>query len=131
VTLGVRESHDAILSGQGQIRNAYDAVQSGREAYKKSKQRFEDKPIGTNPADLLRDILTPLYNYESTLAAWLQAVSEYDKAQLRLRLLVGPAVEDGHCANGVPGTCAKADVNPKPATTTTPAAITLPPATKN
>jgi outer membrane protein TolC len=132
LTLGVRESHDAILSGQGQIRNAYDAVQTGREAYKKSKQRFEDKPIGSNPADLLRDILVPLHNYETTLGAWLQAVSDYDKAQLQLRLLVGPAVGDGNCgADAAPGSCAKADARPKAASPATPATATLPPATKN
>jgi len=98
LTLGVRESHSAILSGHGQIDRAYEAVQSAKEAYKKSKQRYDLKPQGTNAADLLQAVISPVNSYELAVGAWLQAVNEYDKAQVRLRLLVGPGTEQAACA---------------------------------
>jgi outer membrane protein TolC len=96
LTLGVRESRDEILSGREQITAASEQIHRASEAYRLSKQRVDENVPGSSPAEVslaLRGLAQAHGNYIST-------VNAYNKAQIRLLLLLGTS---GPCgADGAP-----------------------------
>ncbi len=96
LTLGVRESRDEILSGREQIEQASEQIRRASEAYRLSKLRVEENVPGSSPAEVslaLRGLAQAHGNY-------ISSVNAYNKAQIRLLLLLGSQ-----------GTC-KADAAP-------------------
>jgi outer membrane protein TolC len=96
LTLGVRESRDEIVSGREQIEQASEQIRRASEAYRLSKLRVEENVPGSSPAEVslaLRGLAQAHGNY-------ISSVNAYNKAQIRLLLLLGSQ-----------GTC-KADAAP-------------------
>jgi outer membrane protein TolC len=83
LTLGVREAHEASRSGLVQIQQANRAVERAAEAYKLASIRLADK--NKNYAEVVQTLRA----LEVAEASRLQTLNDYDKAQLRLRLLLG------------------------------------------
>jgi outer membrane protein TolC len=87
LTAGVRESRDGSLSGREQIRHSASAIEHAAESYKLSDKRLTDSVPGATAVDVLhaiRGLEAAHYNY-------LTCVSAYNKSQLRLLVLLGPA----------------------------------------
>jgi hypothetical protein len=86
LALGVRVSHDSIVNGLAQIQASERAIANARSAYKESKVRMEEQAKDWSYEEVLRQIR----GLQTALVTKLQSMSEYDKAQLQLRLLLGP-----------------------------------------
>ena len=87
LTLGVREAREAILSGREQIGQASEQIQRASEAYRLSDLRLKQNAPGSSVSEVvqsLRGLEEAHFNYVNT-------VSAYNKAQIRLLLLLGPA----------------------------------------
>jgi outer membrane protein TolC len=90
LTAGVQESREAIVSGHEQIRLGQSSIDQAREAHRLSDERLKHNVPGSTPSEVLLTL-------QSTLASqvsYLNAVREFDRAQLRLLLLLGPV--NGH-----------------------------------
>ena len=87
LTLGVREAREAILSGREQIDKASEQVRRASESYRLSDLRLKQNAPGATVAEVvqsLRGLELAHFNY-------ITSVSAYNKAQVRLLLLLGPA----------------------------------------
>jgi outer membrane protein TolC len=90
LTSGVQEAREAILSGEQQMRLVEDQVRHAREAYRRSDERLKEEVRGGSIADVLQ----ALRGVELAELNSVSVINAYDKAQLRLMLLLGP----GACA---------------------------------
>src|SRR5205085_399039 len=87
LTAGVQEARQTIRSGREQIHRAEEQIEQAEQALTLSKERLQESVPGSTPAEVLLAIEAlgrAQVNYLTTL-------NEYDKAQLRLMLLLGPA----------------------------------------
>lgn len=90
LTLGVREAREAILSGRQQIEQGSKQIQEASEAYRLSDLRLKQNAPGSSAAEVtqaLRGLEEAHFNY-------INAVAAYNKAEIRLLLLLGPAGAD-------------------------------------
>ena len=87
LSAGVQESRDAIQSGREQIRSSEEQVKHAAEAYKLSKERLENKVQGSSTSEVMQTIR----GLQAAHLAYLTSVRDYDQAQLRLMMLLGPA----------------------------------------
>ena len=90
LTLGVREAREAILSGRQQIEQGSKQIQEASEAYRLSDLRLKQNAPGSSAAEVtqaLRGLEEAHFNY-------INAVAAYNKAEIRLLLLLGPAGVD-------------------------------------
>jgi outer membrane protein TolC len=97
LTAGVHESREGILSGREQYQSGQEQIKNAREAYRLSDDRLSRAIPGSSPSEVLISLQTVLaaeYNY-------LSALRNYNKAQLRLLVLLGPGPDHGH--SHVPG----------------------------
>jgi hypothetical protein len=83
--MGVLEARSAILSGRQQIALASDQVRHAAEAYRLANVRLDDQLSATTLGDVEQNIR----GLEAAHFASLQAVAAYDKAEVRLLLLLG------------------------------------------
>jgi outer membrane protein TolC len=93
LALGVQEAHGAIRAGREQIQLGVEQIEHAIKTYDLSSQRLEK--LGVAGGGSFSEVLQTLRPLETAHVNYLQAVSAYDKAQLRLLLLLGPA-RDGH-----------------------------------
>lgn len=87
LTAGVQEAREAILSGQEQIQWTERQVQHSDEAYQLSSGRLKDNVPGSGATEVMQTI----HALEAAHLGYLSSVSNYDKAQIRLMLLLGPS----------------------------------------
>jgi len=85
LTLGVQEACDAIQSGHEQIQLAEKHIRFAEESYKLSDIRLKDNIKGRSSSE----VLLALRSLGGARLEYLQAVRDYNKAQLRLFVLVG------------------------------------------
>jgi hypothetical protein len=83
--LGVIEARSAILSGREQITLSSEQVRHAAEAYRLANVHLEDMLSAGTIGDVQQSIL----GLEASHFAYLQAVAAYDKAEVRLLLLLG------------------------------------------
>lgn len=86
LAMGVQEAQDSITSGREQITLAEKQVELAREAYRISWQRVRANVQNATASEVLQAIR----GVEAAQLNKLQVVREFDKAQLRLLLLLGP-----------------------------------------
>ncbi len=86
---GVREARSAVSGGEEQIRYGADYIRYASHAYQLSDERLKNPPL--ERADRLTElqVLQSLRALELAHLRYLDAVSAYDKAQLRLLVLTG------------------------------------------
>ncbi len=85
LTAGVREAHESILSGNGQVALGQTQIGHAREARRLSKQRLEEGIQGSSTSE----VLLSLQSLGRAQLDYLSALRDYDKAQVRLSVLVG------------------------------------------
>jgi outer membrane protein TolC len=85
LTLGVHEAHEACLSGRDQMRLGEQQIREAEEAYGLSNSRFKENIKGGSPSEVLMAVRA----LAGARLSYLQAVRDFDKAQLRLFVLVG------------------------------------------
>jgi outer membrane protein TolC len=83
---GVAESREAIIRGSEQMRLSQEQIDQARRAYQLSDQRWVNRVEGSSASEVLLSLQT----LSSAQASYLGAMREYDKAQLRLMVLIGP-----------------------------------------
>jgi outer membrane protein TolC len=84
---GVEEARDAIHNGRVQIRLGEEQIRDAREAQDRSIERLDLKIPGSTHTEVLfavRSLALAQVNY-------LTALANFDKAQLRLMVLLGPS----------------------------------------
>jgi outer membrane protein TolC len=85
LTAGVREAREAILSGREQIGLSTQQLRHARESYRLSDRRLEQGAMGASSSE----VLTSIRALEQAHFNHLSAVRDFDKAQVRLLLLLG------------------------------------------
>ena len=85
LTLGVQEARDAIQSGKEQIDLAERHIRFAEESYQLSDIRLKENLKGRSSSE----VLLALRSLGGARLEYLQAVRDYNKAQLRLYVLVG------------------------------------------
>jgi hypothetical protein len=95
LTAGVLEAREAILSGREQIRRGTEEIRHARETYRLSNLRFQDQVTGATTNEVMQSIR----GLGQAHLGHMSAVSAYDKAQVRLLLLLGqgPGGPGGAC----------------------------------
>jgi outer membrane protein TolC len=94
LTAGVKEAREAILSGREQLRQGRETVEHAGKAYDLSKKRLEQGAAGASVAEVLQAVR----GLELAHLNYISAVNAYNKAQVRLLLLLGPGPgADGAC----------------------------------
>ncbi len=87
LTLGVVEAREAILSGRTQIEQASEQVRRASESYRLNDLRLKQNAPGAT----VTDVVQSLRGLEQAHFNYITSVSAYNKAQVRLLLLLGPA----------------------------------------
>jgi outer membrane protein TolC len=96
LTAGVREAQGAILAGPKQLREGENQINYARKALELSIKRYEaSQPERAS----LGEILLAIRGLMSAQLGYLNTLRDYDKAQLRLLVLLGQATGpgDGPC----------------------------------
>jgi outer membrane protein TolC len=92
LTAGVHEAREAIVFGKEQIAAGREQIKFAQEARRLSKQRIDTMIPGAT----ITEVLLSLQTLSLAQIGHLQAIREYDKAELRLMLLLGcTAPEEG------------------------------------
>lgn len=87
LALGVEEARSAILSGQEQVVASGDMVKHASETYRLTNLRL----TGNAPGSSISEVEQAIHGLELAHVNYLQSIRDYDKAQIRLMLLLGPA----------------------------------------
>ncbi len=98
LTLGVQESRETILSGHERIHIAQEGIDESRRAYTLSERRLTNAVLGSS----YTEVLLSLQQVGAAQASYVEALRSYDKAQLRLLVvlgLAGNASTDANCPN--------------------------------
>jgi outer membrane protein TolC len=85
LTLGVQEAREACLSGQEQIAVGQLQIKAAEESLELSNSRLKENIKGRSPSEVLMAIRAAA----GARLTYLQAIRDYDKAQLRLFILIG------------------------------------------
>ena len=85
LTLGVEEARAASLSGRNEVHLVDEAVHHADEGFKLSRKRLQENIPGSTTTEVLQYIR----GLQIAYAGYINAVSSYDKAQLRLMVLTG------------------------------------------
>ena len=83
---GVQEARDSILFGRGRMDEGKDYVEKAREVNRLAKERMMQMVAQSGVHD---EVLLSLQAILSAQMSYLSAVRDYDKAQLRLLVLLG------------------------------------------
>src|SRR5262249_1097408 len=94
LTLGVQEARETIESGREQLRLVGEMVSHASRAYRLSNERLQE--LGPVTGGSISDVLQSLRPLETAQFNYLSVVSAYEKAQLRMLLLLGPTA---NCEN--------------------------------
>jgi outer membrane protein TolC len=95
LTAGVYEAREAILSGREQIRAIQEQITRAKRAHKLSDDRLKNNVAGSSASE----VLLSLQALSLAQASYVTVLRAYDKAQLRLMLLLGPS-SDSSTAKG-------------------------------
>jgi outer membrane protein TolC len=82
---GVRESREAIASGREEMQLGEEQIMQARQAYQLSDTRLRSNVQGSSYSE----VMLGLQSIVSAQFAYLEALRSYDKAELRLLLLLG------------------------------------------
>jgi outer membrane protein TolC len=94
LSAGVHEARSAITYGEDEIRFGADQIRSASKAYTLSDERMKNPPPERVDRTNEVQVLQALRGLELAHLHYLEAVSAYDKAQLRLLVLTGATTCD-------------------------------------
>lgn len=87
LTAGVQSAREEILSGKAQIRHVRQQIEDASHAFDLSDRRLRARIAGSS----YTEALLALQAYARAERSYLEVVNAYDKAQLQLMILLGPA----------------------------------------
>jgi outer membrane protein TolC len=87
---GVEEAHDAVLNTRDQLPHAAERVRYSKEAYKVHYDLRMNYQNAQEVLIIIRELIQNVRTLREVRSDYLQTLSAYDKAQLRLLLLLGP-----------------------------------------
>jgi outer membrane protein TolC len=93
LTMGVQEAREAVLSGRDQMDLAEKQLKYANDAYERSKVRLEKSPNVKDRSPT--EVLLAIRSLNAAHLAYVLAIRDYDKAQLRLTILTGLVGRDG------------------------------------
>jgi outer membrane protein TolC len=97
LTAGVYEAREAILSGREQIRVVQEQITEAQRAHKLSDDRLRNNVANSSASE----VLLSLQALALAQASYINVLRAFDKAQLRLMVLLGPSGDasaaDGNC----------------------------------
>jgi outer membrane protein TolC len=105
LTVGVRETRDEILSGREAMRLGQEQITQTRQAYRLSDQRLTSHIEGST----FTEVLLSLQSLNAAQFLYLDALRSYDKAQIRLLLLLGKAAPHPAVKSNCPAPIIKAE----------------------
>lgn len=118
LTAGVHEARSAITYGEDEIRFGADQIRSASKAYTLSDERMKNPPPERTDRTNEVQVLQALRALELAHLHYLEAVSAYDKAQLRLLVLTGATTCDtpppSQQPSNLPAPAATPQVQPAP-----------------
>src|SRR5262249_7697801 len=88
---GVQEAREAIVQGREQMRWGQEQIDHARQAYNLANERLTQGGQRSSPSE----VLLGLHSVAQAQGDYLAAVRAYDRAQLRLWILLGPAATAG------------------------------------
>jgi outer membrane protein TolC len=103
LTAGVQESRDTILSIRTQMELLKQQIERAKKVYKDSEKR---KELLREKGGSFTEVLLSLQTVEKAQTNYLNAIRAYDKAQIRLMILLGP--DSGPHNGDCPKACDKA-----------------------
>jgi outer membrane protein TolC len=95
LTAGVQEARETVVSGKEQIRLAEEQIQEARLVHELSEKRIQNFVPGSSYGEVLLSLQSIVFAQGSYVAS----VRDYDKAQLRLLMLLGAPAPAGNCPN--------------------------------
>jgi outer membrane protein TolC len=94
LTAGVQEAQGAILGGREQLREGEDEIRLTRDTVKLAQDRLKDLPAERKSPG---EVLLSLRGQMGAQLNYLNILRDYDKAELRLMVLLGQATDSaGH-----------------------------------
>jgi outer membrane protein TolC len=87
LTIGVQQVHSAILAAHSQIELSENQIDYARKAHELSKKRLQENIQNATPSEVLLSI----QGLARAELNYITSIREYDKEQLKLMLLLGPA----------------------------------------
>ncbi len=87
LTSGVEQARDAIHAGREQVTHASEQIRHASESYRLNNLRLQERVPGVTSADVMQSIR----GLEAAHFSYLAAINAYNKAQINLLLLLGPA----------------------------------------
>jgi hypothetical protein len=88
--MGVREARSAIHSGREQVTLGSEQIDHAAKSYKQNKANREEAEEKDMP-QAINAVLLSIRGLEMAHAGYIQSVSSYNKAQVRLAVLLGAA----------------------------------------
>jgi outer membrane protein TolC len=85
LTAGVHEAREAIVQGRTQLRLSEEAITDASKSYELSDKRLANNVPGSSA----REVLMSLQALSQAQITYLNALRNYNKAQLRLMILLG------------------------------------------
>jgi outer membrane protein TolC len=86
---GVQEARETTLSGRHELEFVAGQIKNAEEAYTLSDQRLREAPAGQGTS--YSEVLLAVGSIARAKGNYLSVISSYDKAQLRLMVLLGAA----------------------------------------
>ena len=87
LTAGVQEARETILSGREELRKGQEQINYARETVRLALDRLKTFPEKASPSEVLLAIRSQM----GAQLSYLSILRDYDKAQLRLLVLLGRA----------------------------------------
>jgi outer membrane protein TolC len=102
LTAGVKEARETVLSTLAELQQNETQIRQFREAIRLSIRRYKDYPPGNEGAHATAsEALQSIHGLMRSQLNYLQTLRDYDKAQLRLLVLLGePTPADGPPCGG-------------------------------
>jgi outer membrane protein TolC len=91
LTAGVQEARETILSGREELRKGQEQINYARETVRLALDRLKTFPEKASPSEVLLAIRSQM----GAQLSYLSILRDYDKAQLRLLVLLGRATAPG------------------------------------
>jgi outer membrane protein TolC len=98
LTAGVQEARESILGGREEIETGSAQIGNAQEAFKLTDLRLKENP----QAGSFGEALLALGTLARARANYVSSIRDFDKAQLRLMMLLGPGACKGAAASTPP-----------------------------
>ncbi len=96
LTAGVADARDTILGDRQQFKKGEEQIRNAKDTVRLAQDRLKDLPVERKAPS---EVLFAIQSQMGAQLTYLNTLRDYDKAELRLLILLGqaPYSENGHC----------------------------------